>query len=171
VIRGAQFSVQYGPSELAFTGILPGALCDPGSPFTNPLSAMVDDSAGEIFYAVGVGPGGPTGTQEPATLACLTFTQLGQPGASVCLFNNSPPFSTILVDELGRSVPTGNPHDCTSNNEPPTPMCADFEPCIIPTVSEWGLVAMTLLLLVAAKIRFGYARGTLVRVSADRSRK
>jgi len=171
VIQGAQFSVQYDPSQLEFIGIAPGAHCDPDSLFTNPLKTRVDESAGEIFYAVGVGFGGPAGTQEPATLACLTFLQLGQSGADVCLFNDLPPFSTILVDENGRSVPTGNPHDCTSNREPPTPMCADFEPCIIPTVSEWGLVAMTLLLLTAAKVLFGYPRAAPLRASADRLRE
>jgi len=170
VIQGAQFSVQYDPSELEFIGIAPGSYCDGSSPFTSPLKTMVDELAGEIFYAVGVGPGGPTGTQGPATLACLTFIHLGQPGANVCLFNDLPPFSTILVDENGRSVPTGNPHDCTSNREPPTPMCADFEPCIIPTVSEWGLVTMTLLLLTAAKVLFGCQRAVPSLASADRSR-
>ena len=132
---------------------------------------IVDESAGEIFYAVGVGLGGPTGTQEPATLACLTFIHLGQPSANVCLFNDSPPFSTILVDELGRSVPTGNPHACPSNREPPTPRCADLEACKIPTVSEWGLVTMTLLLLTSAKILFGYPRAAPMSTSADRSRE
>lgn len=171
VIQGAQFSVQYDPSALEFTGIVPGGFCDSDSLFTNPLKVMVDESAGEIFYAVDIGPGGPIGTQEPATLACLTFMHLGPSGANVCLFNDSPPFSTLLVDELGRSVPTGNPHACPSNREPPTPLCADFEGCKIPTVSEWGLVTMTLLLLTAAKILFGYPRAAPLCASADRSRE
>ena len=74
------------------------------------------------------------------------------------------------MDEFGQAVPIGDANVCPSNREPPTPLCTGFDPCNIPTVSEWGLVAMTLLLLVAAKIHFGYPPGTLVRVSADRSR-
>ena len=80
MIQGAQFSVQYDPSELTLATILPGSACDLDSPFSNQVTAMVDEAAGEIFYAVGVGLGGPTGTRGPAALACLTFLHLGQPG-------------------------------------------------------------------------------------------
>lgn len=169
VVQGAQFSFEYDPTKLTLIDVSPGSTCD-DSPFVSELAEVVDQAAGEVFYAVGVGLGG-IGTRGPATLACLTFEHLGQSGANVCLFNDSLPFSTILVDELGRSVPTGNPHLCPSNREPPTPMCADIEPCIIPTVSEWGLVTMTLLLLTAAKILVGSARAAPMRISTDRSRE
>lgn len=169
VIQGAQFSFEYDPTKLTFIEASPGSTCD-DSPFVSELAEIVDQAAGEVFYAVGVGLGG-IGTQGPATLACLTFAHLGQPGASVCLFDGTNPFVSILVDEFGYAVPIGNPNVCPSNREPPTPLCADFEGCKIPTVSEWGLVAMTLLLLTAAKVLFGYPRVAPLRASADRSRE
>lgn len=158
VIQAAQFSVHYDNTELAFAGVVPGIACDSGSPFMLELSAVIDQAAGNIFYAVGVGLGGPPPTRGPATVACLNFVDLGEPGGDVCLFIDSNPFSSILVDEFGQAVQLGDAGFCPSNRDPPAPRCADFEVCNIPTVSEWGLVAMTLLLLTTAKIMFGYSR-------------
>jgi hypothetical protein len=156
VIQGAQFSFEYDPTKLTLIDASPGSTCD-DSPFVSELAEVVDQAAGEVFYAVGVGIGG-LGTRGPATLACLTFTHLGQPGANVCLFDGANPFGSVLVDEFGYAVPIGDANVCPSNREPPTPLCADFETCNIPTVSEWGLLALTLLLLTAAKVLFGYPR-------------
>ncbi len=169
VINGAQFSFEYDPTELDLLNVSPGATCD-DSPFASELAEVVDEVAGEVFYAVGVEIGGAPGTTGPATLACLTFAHLGEPGVDVCLFDGANPFLTTLVDEFGQSVPIGDPDVCPSSNVPPTPRCAELTGCNIPTVSEWGLGILTLLLLTGAKIYYGYPRSGGVRSFAPGSR-
>jgi len=155
VIDGAQFSVQYDPAELAFLGASPGNNCDGASPFVFEIVERVNEAVGQIFYAVGVAPGGLPGTMGPSTLACLSFLDLGDPGGDVCLFHDRNPFLTVLVDEFGQAVNISASQECPTDREPPVFACVTFETCRIPTLSDWGLVVMTLLLLSAAKIRFG----------------
>jgi len=167
VIDGAQFSVQYDPAELAFLGASPGRDCDGTSPFALEVAQRVSQTVGQIFYAVGVGLGGPSGTVGPSTLACLSFLDLGDPGGDVCLFHDRNPFLTVLVDESGQAVNISASQECPTDREPPVFACVTFETCRIPILSDWGLVVMTLLLLSAAKIRFGRTfhprRATTVR--------
>jgi hypothetical protein len=152
-ITGGQFSIVYDPTTLDLASIQPGAACDPDSPFTMPVYTIIDEAAGEIFYAVSSGFGGE-GTTGPSTMACLTFIALtGDPG-DVCLIRGLNPFNTVLVTGSGEAVDIYNEEDCPLDGYPPSYIsCTDV--CTIPTVSEWGLAVLTLLLLSAAKIRFG----------------
>ncbi len=155
IIDGGQFSVQYDPAELVFLGASPGRDCDGASPFALELAEIVNETLGEIFYAAGVELGGAPGTRGPSTLACLRFADLGQSGGDVCLFTDVNPFHTLLVDEFGQGVNIRASEECPTDREPPVFTCVTFETCRIPTLSDWGLVVMTLLLLSAGKIRFG----------------
>jgi hypothetical protein len=152
-ITGGQFSIVYDPTTLDLVNIQPGAACDPDSPFTMPVYTVIDEAAGEIFYAVSSGFGGE-GTTGPSTMACLTFIALVSDPGEVCLIRGENPFNTLLVNGTGTAVDIYNGEDCPLDGYPPSYIsCTDV--CTIPTVSEWGLAVLTLLLLSAAKIRFG----------------
>ncbi len=156
-IRGAQFSVLYDSTELQLVEVLPGQECDPSSPFSTPLSQVVDEAAGKVFYAVGVSLGA-SGTTGPAALACLHFLDLGDPGGDACMFEDQNPFTTVLADEFGQAVSPGSITVCPLvEGEPPAP-CTLFETCRIPAVSAWGIAVLTLLLLIGAKVAFGLTR-------------
>jgi hypothetical protein len=88
----------------------------------------------------------------------LQFVDLGEPGGDVCLFDDLNPFVTILQDEFGQGVAPGDIDACPLTQGNPPTACVDFEPCKIPTVSEWGILVLTLLFLVSAKIRFARKR-------------
>ncbi|MDO8630882.1 MAG: hypothetical protein Q7R41_10350, partial [Phycisphaerales bacterium] len=103
-----------------------------------------------------VAPDG-AGTSGPATLACLFFRVLDRDLAEVCGFDDINPFLTKLVDETGQFVDFFNESDCPSEQGFPFLNCVRFEFCEIPAVSEWGLVILTLVLFVGAKVRFARA--------------
>lgn len=154
VILAGQFVLQYDPANLQLLDIAPGSTCDPNSPFAVELIRSVDEAGGSVFYAVTVDPFGGQGTSGDATLACLTFAQHGPGGEDFCLVEGLNPFLTILIDENGKSTGIYNAADCPTNLPPPIITCA--EPCkLIPALSEWGVLTITLLLLVLGKIHFG----------------
>ena len=161
VVTGGQFSIVYDPIALDLVDISPGAACDHRSPFDLEIFERVDHEIGEAFYAVSLYPGG-VGTSGPATMACLTFVALQSNPGEVCLFNGLNPFNTVLVSESGTAVGIYNGEDCPLYGYPPS-FISCTEICTIPTMSEWGLVVMTLLLLVTAKIRFGHVDRCPVR--------
>ncbi len=158
VISGGQFSLTYDPLELDFVDIAPGSTCDPGSPFSVEVSQMADETSGMIFYAVGTALGGPPGTSGPATFACLHFLDIGNTGGDVCMFDDVNPLVTILVDEFGQGVSPGTVMVCPQALGNPPTACAIFEVCRIPTLSEWGLINLTILLLIGAKVVFAGRR-------------
>jgi len=158
-ITGGQFSLRYDPKRLRLVDIAPGAACVSGSPFTLETARVVDEVEGRIFYAAAVGLGGGGGTRGPAVLACVTFEAIGQSATRVCLFEEVNPLSTRLVDENGQSVVPFNEVDCPASLPAPITFCATPRTfCPIPAVSLWGLVILTVLLLIGAKAHFGRQR-------------
>jgi hypothetical protein len=126
VIAGGQFSVRYDPSALEFVSIRPGNMCDPDSPFLSEILTIVDESMGEIRFAVSVGPTG-TGTTGPATLACLSFVVRSATPHEVCLFDGGNPFPARLSDAAGNAVPIDNADTCHALQLPPVLSCTTSE--------------------------------------------
>lgn len=155
IITGGQFSFHYDPTSLELVDVAPGASCDPASPFVLELIENVSAGSGDVFYAAGVDLGG-SGTRGPAALACVTFIPRQFPIPDVCLFQGINPFHTRLADDRGQSVPLGDSKQCPSVGELPFLSCVGFQACRIPTVSAWGLLVLTLLLLISAKLQFGF---------------
>lgn len=161
VIVGGQFILQYDPSIVQILDVVPGADCDPTSPFDLELFESIDEIPGETVYGVGVTPGA-LGTTGPATMACLRLT-LEQPlDASLCLLRDMSPFSTIVVDETGEVVTVSNAVDCPTSHPLPAisceDLCADSPPVPsvrVPSTGGWFLLQLALLLLIAARLRFG----------------
>jgi len=113
-VSGGQFLVSYNPAALKFLGTLPGSLVDPSSPFSEVLMSVVDETAGTVFYAVGVTPGGQA-AYGPAIMAGLRFRALsGCASTSLCFVKN-------------QALPQGNPKtrlvDSTGHNEPFDALC------------------------------------------------
>jgi hypothetical protein len=161
VIVGGQFSIRYDPQALDFLSIEPGSSCDSLSPFSMPIYQSVNETTGEIFYAVGVNFFEP-GTLGPAAMACLRFRILRPLTDEICLINNLNPLSTILVDERGQAARISNAEECPTAR--PLPNLSCDEVCVpIPALHRWGMVTMTLLLLVVAKYRFHRRRTSLAR--------
>ncbi|MFQ5590104.1 MAG: cohesin domain-containing protein [Phycisphaerae bacterium] len=153
IITGGQFSLQYDPAYLEFVGMTPGATCAGGSPFGLELVEIVDEENGTIFYAVIMEPGVGSGTSGPATMACVDFVLHDAAGDGLCLLQGANPLSTVLVDDLGNGVQVHNNGHCLPEQDLPILSCD--KPCIpIPTLSAWGLIILTLCLLLAAKTRF-----------------
>lgn len=154
-IAGAQFLAQYDPATLRFVDISPGVACDPFTPFDTIVFQSVDEIQGEIFYSVTLDRANiDMETFGPATLACLTFQILATPRSKVCLMSRNP-LNTILADEFGGSLPISNAEDCPSILPPPILTC-DQVTKIIPTTSDWGVVIMALILVIAGKLAFGF---------------
>ncbi len=151
VVVGSQFSLHFDPAWLTLLDIAPGAACDQGSPFTTEVTERVDPVGGDVFYAVGVTPGGTPGTPGPATLACVTFADLGG-GHEACLFNGLNPSSTLLVDEFGQAVALADFSTCPTVDELTQMPCAVPAPCNVPAVADWGLLILSLSLLCGATL-------------------
>ncbi len=150
---GGQVWIEYDPTILQLKESAPGSACDPNSPFILEIYESIDAIEGVIQFAYGVNPLDPDrGTHGPVTLACLTFNRLtDEDDASVCIFEGINPFHTRIADKTGFEVPIDNSADCPSPSGPPVVTCEPV--CRIPTVSHWGLVVLTLLLLSAEKVR------------------
>ena len=71
-IVGGQFFLEYDNTVLNFAAMTPG-----GTPFTNEIYEVKNESLGTIDYAVGI-PDGGTGVSGDARLAVITFTALQQ---------------------------------------------------------------------------------------------
>lgn len=126
IITGGQFNISYNPTLLDLLQVAPGSTCDPMSPFVLEVYRDVNEGAGRLFYAAGIDFSREnTGTAGPSTLACLTFVVIGAPQdqGSVCLFDAPEPFSVLLGDDSGNSVPIDNSVDCPPNSPPPTIAC------------------------------------------------
>lgn len=150
-IGGGQFSIQYDPSGLQLVSIAPGSACDATSPFAAVLGSFVNETSGEIFFAVGIGVGDPP-TTGPAVLACLTFTVLDRSRSQVCTFLDVNPFNTYLVDEHGQIVQPFNGEDCPTEGPFPYTSCVEHTFCAIPAASAWGLLVMSLVIATAMKV-------------------
>jgi len=158
-ITGAQFTMQWNPAGLNLYSVQPGSWSDPASPFMVEIQNVSDAASGELFYAVGVAPG-VVGTQGPATLAWVFFEVQDRALADVCLFEDSYPFLTKLVDDQARLVDSYNEGSCSSDQGPPFLDCQQFVLAEIPTTSDWGLVVLTLAFLVGAKLQFRRGNNT-----------
>jgi len=153
IIIGGQFTVQWDTTGLELVEAEPGNACDPNSPFALEIHSVVNESEGELFYAVGIPPEGE-GTNEATTLACLFFRVLDSEYSEFCLYEDINPFRTKLVDENGQFVNINNDGVCSSDMGYPYIQCESSGFCEIPTTSEWGLVVLTLAFLIGAKLRF-----------------
>lgn len=154
-IVGGSFMMNFDPSIVSFISIEPGATCDPLSPFVLEVYEDVDLVTGSIFYAVGVDPGMENpGTQGPATLACLNI-QLNAVDldSSICISTGTNPSYTLLADRNGFSIPVDNTKDCVEPLLGDSLLSCDHVCKPVPTTTTWGTIILTLLLLVAARLR------------------
>jgi hypothetical protein len=119
VIVGGQFAVRYDPAVLAYDGVSAGTVCDAASPFARIVWLELDEANGELLFSVMV-PFGQSGTQGPATMACLDFVVVSQAASDVCLIDELP-FDTFLLREGGGAVTPDNANDCPA--EPPALAC------------------------------------------------
>ncbi|MCO6439076.1 MAG: hypothetical protein J5J06_18440 [Phycisphaerae bacterium] len=157
-IAAAQFSVSYDPTRYTFVEMRPGGACDSSSPFAFQAAEQVNESLGEVFYSVSVNPFDlDSATLETTTLACITFRLAGPRRDEICLFSGNNPFTARLIDRDGESVPIYNGLICPTDQGPPIIAC-DLGCIPVPTTSDWGLVVLTLVLLVGAKVAFGIYR-------------
>ncbi len=151
-IIGGQFVFEYDPTTLNFISIEPGVACDPTSPFVLEFFKSVDQINGRIGYAVAISPSSPSsGTQGPATLACLTLAVRSLDNEDICIISGTNPLLTMLVDDQANNIPIDNSVDCPPDNYPDKIGCGP--PCqLVPAVSTWGMIVLALLLLTASKI-------------------
>ncbi|MGB0716945.1 MAG: cohesin domain-containing protein [Phycisphaerae bacterium] len=153
-IVGAQFLLSYDPTTLQFVSISPGAACDDDSPFSNEVFLALDESIGEIFYAVGIDPsqGGTTG---PAAMACLEFIALKPDAGDVCLLRGVNPFRSLFSDAGGGKIQIYNNLDCPYDGGLPqgdVEILACENVCTVPTTGRWGIIALALSVGVLAKV-------------------
>lgn len=151
LIAGGQFSLQYDSAGLELVSFAPGDACDPSSPFTAAMAGGADESAGQVFYSVGVGVG-QAPTMGPAILACLTFNVIDRSRSEVCTFLDVNPFNTYLVDQHGQIVQAFNGQDCPTDRPFPYTSCVEYEFCPIPTASAWSMLIMGLAILGLMKV-------------------
>ena len=103
VINGAQFVLEYDPACVSFNDIMPGNGLI-GNPYPFEIEEVVDEANGKIFYAVGVNPFFPTGTNGNAVLARVSFTKVGVCTDCVLCFGGENPMNTYLVDDAGQPI-------------------------------------------------------------------
>ena len=157
-VHGGQFSFSYDPTLLRLVSVAPGSTCDPQSPFDSAILQNVDENVGQIRYAV---LGGSAGSLGPATMACLTFAVRGLGQGDICVMEGVDPLLTQLVDGFGDNVAIDNDRDCPSA-VPAMISCASS--CeVVPAISSWGLVIMSLLLCAIGKVHFGLRAAGLSR--------
>lgn len=149
-IVGGQFSMSYDTDDFELLDIVPGQACDASSPFALVINESQNAATGEAFFATGVEFGG-SGTFGPATLACARFRVKRPPRDGICLFEGLNPKHTVLVSASGQSVCIYNAEACPTNLPLPIITCADV-PIRVPAISEWGLVVLTLSLLIGVKV-------------------
>lgn len=116
-IVGGQFAVRYDPNALTYDGVSAGTMCDAASPFGQIGSLELDEANGELLLSVVV-PIGQSGTQGPATLACMDFVVASQTASEVCVIDE---IDTFLSREGGVAVTPNNTADCPA--EPPALAC------------------------------------------------
>ena len=97
-VTGGQFLVNYDPSCLQFEGLAAGDF------FPLLVYSDIDETAGTIFAAVGIMPGGDC-TQGPEVLASLSFSKLGLCGECSLSYDSINPQNTILSNSDGNTVP------------------------------------------------------------------
>lgn len=153
LISAGQFSIMYDPAKLELVNVQPGSACDPDSPFSVELGRKHDPAKGTLFYAAGIGVE-DTPTAGPAVIACLYFRTLAGFDTEVCSFSGLNPFTTTLADENGQRVGIYNVDACPTEQGFPIMSCVQFEFCRIPAVSDWGLVALVLMIAIVGKISF-----------------
>jgi hypothetical protein len=123
---GAQFTLDYDPAALDFIGIEPGSACDPASPFDSVLFQDADESAGQVFYGVGLGMGDPGSLlPEPTAVACVTFLPRTLGASAVCLFDGPQPRRALLSDNTGLEIEIVNSSDCPTAAAGPVITCAE----------------------------------------------
>lgn len=149
-IVGSQFLLSYDPSVLQFVSMSPGGTCDDTSPYVNEVYASVDETLGEIFYAVGIDLDG-SGSTGPAAMACIDFIALKPEAGDVCLLQGFNPLRSLFSDASGGKIQVYNNLDCPFvNGEEGVLACEEV--CTVPTMSAWGLGVLGMMLLVLAKV-------------------
>ncbi len=146
LITGGQFAIRYDPTVLRVVSIDPGSTVDPGSPFSVEILEVVDEVGGEIFYVVGIVPGG-TGTKGPAVMGTIRFESLVTCAniGPMCFRDEFLP-KTALTDDTGQNVPFKT--CCTKEivipdpTVPPTIKCPpdvirNSDPGTIKSIVEW----------------------------------
>jgi hypothetical protein len=114
-IFGGQFVIQYDPTVLDFISIQSGAVADPASPFGVELAREIDETAGQVRYAVQAFPSAGTGTQGPAIMARLRFKPLRKcETTGLCFADDAFPWTTKLVS-LGAGEPVPHTRYCTGD--------------------------------------------------------
>ena len=125
-VVGCQFTLDYDTNALDFLSITVGSSCDASSPYATDIFRDADESAGRIFYGVGVQLG-QNGSPGPVALACATFLprELGE--SEVCLLAQSEVQATLLANPDGERVLISNAQDCPGSDEEPFLSCATVE--------------------------------------------
>lgn len=110
-INGGQFRLVYDPTCLDFLSIAPGSACDAGSPYEVEIFEQVNESAGTIFYAVGINLIQNGGSNDGGTLACLSFAKIGTCTDCQVCFDDLNPQHTYLSGPGGQQVDPDLPND------------------------------------------------------------
>lgn len=149
LIIGGQFLIRYDPTALDFLSVEPGRVSDPTSPFSEPIFQDIDESTGDVFYAVGATLE-HFGSHGPTTMATLRFRpKTACVSDELCFFDDNP-MNTTLSDSTGRSVPyipccSG---DIVVGGGPPTLICPrsvqlNADAGQLFASAEWGPVVAT----------------------------
>lgn len=113
-IVGVQFQLSYDPDVLTALEILPGASCDPSSPFKVEIHQEIDEGGGTLFYAVGIEFGG-SGTNLEATVACVRFLPRGVSHSDISILVGTEPRSTRMANNSGHLVQVDNASSCPAS--------------------------------------------------------
>jgi hypothetical protein len=113
-INGGEFALTYDPTCLEFVSI--GGL----APYTDTVyGPVVDEAAGTIFIAVGVGFGVGNGPPGNVDMLGFSFNKIGTCNVCNICFTNVNPRHTYLTDDKGQRI-TVTPHcsgDIRANND------------------------------------------------------
>ena len=90
-VNGAQFWVYWDPTCIDFDDIAPV------DPYEFVLAEIVDEDAGSLFYAIGIGLGIGDGPYGNAALATLTFDMVGECAECNLEFGGENPMNIYLV--------------------------------------------------------------------------
>lgn len=101
LVAGGQFLVGFDPAVLQAIDVIPGSFADAQSPFSLELFRAINQTDGQLFYAVGV-DFDSQGTRGPSILARLRFRALEScTSDELCLLDQNP-YHSRVVDNFGR---------------------------------------------------------------------
>jgi hypothetical protein len=98
-INGAQIALSYDPTCLDYVGI-----AGTGQFTDTVYGPVVDEAAGTIFLAVGVGFGVGNGPNGNADIAAFSFNKIGDCNSCEICFTNINPRHTYLSDDKGQRI-------------------------------------------------------------------